>query len=196
MTDKTIPESAVRIAHRSSHAPSRTRWTEISIFYDQAAQDREPGDRKPWIAVVAGLSTEPGDTARRNVHRAGTLERALKIIDRTTQIGMVVCAEAEEWLADHPEANQGVPIGELADDIVNGLVPRFSDQIDALRWLYGDEAFEQLTPAKLLERDMGAGEGTVRAALKAGRDIRVPLLALIPFINRDAFRRAKGLADA
>jgi len=188
---KTKPgfEHAERIAFATSEPVGvpAGRWTELGVYYDH--RPTNPG--KPWIAVVRGCSTYPGETMREEIIQVGTLERALKLFDPNSQLGRSVIAQAEDWQEPAPI----LPVPDiLPDTLARPPHNRFTgtDQDEALRWLYGAE-LDKLTPAKLLERDFGVVEGTVRAAVKAGREIKIPLAAAMRFFDREAFQRARAV---
>lgn len=179
MTEKYGSAQAVRIAFNRSRVNEDSgqpqRWTELAVYYDPAPAIIG----KPWIAVARGCSTHPGERTREEKIQVGTLKRALGMFDEGSPLFRSVAAQAEDW------AETNLP------GLRNGAAPReFANQEEALRWLYGDE-LEGAKPQTLLARDFGAGESTVRAALADGRDIKIPLLAALRFIDRDAFRRAR-----
>lgn len=181
--DPTLPGNA-------AIAPRPARWSEIAVYYDPAPVI--PG--KPWVSVVRGCSTYPGETLREEKLPAGTMERALKLVDPNSQLGRSVIGQAEEWAASRTEtALQRLEAGVAGVEALASQLAGFEGETDAdaLAWLYGDE-LDKLTPAKLLERDFGVVEGTVRAAQKAGREIKVPLAAVMRFFDREAFHRARG----
>jgi hypothetical protein len=165
---------AERIAFATSQTYLSHRWTELEVHY---LHNPGPGGKR-WVAVVKGVTTYERETNKLTMLNAGTLERALKIIS-DTDIGIAVCEAAREWA----EWN--------AVTIENGKGRPFRPATDreALEWLYGDIAEGDTFP-RLVERDLGAKKSTVRMQLGDGRDVMVPLRALIPFIDRNAFRAA------
>jgi hypothetical protein len=57
---------------------------------------------------------------------------------------------------------------------------------EALAWLYGIEPGEVSINA--VAKDLDTGESTIRTAIADGRPVKIPLRALLPFIDRFAFR--------
>lgn len=164
----------------TAQAFGRARWTELAVWY---LHNPGPGGKR-WLARASGYSTREGERNRHTALCAGTLERALKVVDESTDIGVVVAETAREWSEDN------------AVTIANGKSGpvTFADDAAALAWLYGepDEGHDGF--ARMLSRDTGAGESTIRMALAAGRDVKVPLRAFLPFLDRAAFRRARETA--
>lgn len=180
MIDPRTIEGAERIAHASSErvggfGPRRDRWTEIGIWFDHS------GGRKPWLVEIAGMTRVEGETNRHTRFAAGTLERAIKFIDTDGSLGTLVAIDAHEWADAHRATIQNA----------RGKAVSFADDAAALAWLYGQPDDGHTGYAKMLAQDTGAGESTVRMALAAGRDVKIPLRALLPFLDRDAFRRAR-----
>lgn len=156
----------------------RRRWTELAVWY--LHQPKMGGKR--WFARVSGYSREEGERTRHTGLASGTLERALKLIDGQSDIGVATAETAREWAEDN------------AATVANGATLRFDSDAAALAWLYGqpDEGHDGF--ARMLARDTGAGESTVRMALAAGHDVKVPLRAFLPYLDRAAFRRAREAA--
>jgi hypothetical protein len=167
---------AIRVAHGSTRH-NRPRWTEIAIYYFL----EPPLGGKRWLAEIKGVSTVPGEMDRRQTLRAGTLERALKIVDESGDVGRAVAETAREWAEDNRlliEAGAGKPFSAKTDE-------------EALAWLYGEAGAlsgRNSLPARLA-RDLGIGESTVRMQIKNGTDVKVPLRSILPFVDREAFRR-------
>lgn len=161
---------------------SRQRWVELSVWF---LHDPKMGG-KPWVTRSVGHTRVAGERTRVSELAAGTLERSLKLIDERGDIGVVVAERAREWAGEHPVAVQNARSGPVSFD---------SDR-EALAWLYGQPEFFNGFPA-LLERDLGAGRSTARMQLADGRPVMVPLRAVLPFVDRDAFRRAAaGLGES
>lgn len=201
VTKNIARQGGERIAFASSetqpqHLADLRRWTELAVYFLHKPDN--PGRR--WMAVSRGHSTHPGERTKTESVTVGTLDRALKLFTDETQLGRSVMTQAEDW-RERNLSKGGTPFAELEaaakerelEEIAHGMT--FPDQDAALRWLYGDE-LDELTPAKLLERDFGATESTVRAAIAAGRPIKIPLVAALRWIDRSRFRferaREKG----
>lgn len=165
---------AQRIAFASSETERSARWTELEVHY---LHNPGPGGKR-WAGVVKGCTAIEGERDKCVIMHAGTLERALKPIDDSA-IGIVVCETAREWLEDNRV---------MVENERGGVFMPATDR-EALEWLYGDIAEGDTFP-RLVERDLGAKKSTVRMQLGDGRDVMVPLRALIPFIDRNAFRAA------
>ena len=188
---------AQRIAFATSGDPegrpgrSPSRWSELAVFYDPTPEKKG----RPWIAVALGCSSRPGERTKESVVQVGTLDRALHLFDNGSQLGRMVSIEAREWASDMEKREETIAAIENA---AVALRPQpaidWADQDAVLRHLYGDE-LETRTPATLISRDFRATEGTVRAALRDGREIKVPLTAVAPFIDIARFRAAREAAN-
>lgn len=200
-----------RIAFATSKTPGgqAQRWTELSVHY------RDMADR-PWTAIARGMSNLQHERTRESVITVGTLERALRLFDQGTQLGRTVALQAEDWeeqkrraetaaaihdasdqlrgaersgpggAVSRPRESGAIPILEPGEEIAVKPREPFPSQEEALRWLYGEE-LEAAKPQTLIARDFGAGESTVRAALAAGREIKIPLTAALRFFDKGAF---------
>lgn len=122
------------------------------------------------MAEARGLSNREGERDRVSRLPAGTLERALKIID-DTDMGVAVKEMAREWMERFTPPVRGADIP--------------TDEREALAWLFmvAPDALSINAAGDAL----GVGESTMRAALSTGRPVKVALRSLLPFINRDAF---------
>lgn len=89
-------DNAIKIGFASSERDGYTRWVELSAYFLNDPKFR----KKQWICEVKARSVEPGEVDRRRVLRAGTLDRALKLID-DTELGRIVHEEAREWQEDN-----------------------------------------------------------------------------------------------
>jgi hypothetical protein len=171
-------EGGELIAFASSHACWRTNWTDIEVYY----LHRPKMGSRPWLARVIGCSSIPGQKPLPSAIAAGTLERALKIVQQTGQIGVIAVETARQWADENRvtiENGRGKPV-------------EFATDQEALEWLYGQPDAGLRGYEKMLARDTGAGESTIRMQMKGARPVMVPLRSLLPFIDRAAWRRAKG----
>lgn len=159
-----------------AQALGRSRWTELAVWY--LHKPKMGGKR--WFARVSGYSRVEGEHARHTGLASGTLERALKLMDGQSDIGVATAETAREWAEDNRATVENGRGGAVA----------FDTDRDALAWLYGEEAAHNGFPT-MLAQDTGAGASTVRMQLAAGRPVMVPLRALLPFLDRAAFRRAR-----
>jgi hypothetical protein len=190
MTDNRIPptlaqEGAERIAfgttQREGIMGGRTRWTEVAVYY---LHNPGPGGKR-WVGETVGRSSIPGEHDRSDRLRAGTLERALKLVDTSGPVGVIVAETAREWAEDNRVTIENDRGGALS----------FPDDAAALAWLYGQPDDGHSGFATMLARDTGMGESTVRMQLRTKpQSVKVPLRALLPFIDRAAFRRAREAA--
>lgn len=173
MTDTFDTTRANRVAFFSSKGDGRDRWTELELWFDA---DR-PGQKK-WLAVSRGCSDRAGEVDKLRELEAGTMSRALTMFDPNTTAGRAMHAEALDWL----DANRALVERPPA------YQPLVMDDQAALARLFGDGA-----TLKAQADALGLGESTLRMQLKEGKDVRVALRALLPFVDIEAFRRAKGL---
>lgn len=175
---------ATRIAYADTKHLNRPRWSELSVYH--LAKPTEDGRR--WLAVSTGMSSKEGETPIVDRHCTFSLYRALELFDDST-IGKMVKSQAIDWAdanhpgEDAPEGNEQAP----AD-------PPFEGTTDAaaLIWLFGEGERNGRTAARAFDM----GESTLRMALRNGTAVRVPLLALAPYIDRARFLAdLKGRAD-
>jgi hypothetical protein len=186
-------DKATRIAFASSKSDGFTRWTELAVYYLNMPEF----GRKQWLSEAKGCSTEPGEVTKRRALQAGTLARALQLIDTGTDLGRIVQAEAEEWEEENfarpsPEkvtVSQG-PVHDVTVSVIAKYFdpPSYETDLEALQWLYGNPDAGVTWP-RMIERDFGIGESTTRAALKNGTPVKVPLRAVLKWFDREAFRR-------
>lgn len=85
-----------RIAFASSEGDGRERWTELAVYHF----DQPPTHRRNWMAVSIGRSVVAGERDKERRLLVGSLERALKLFDEGTELGVIVCEEAREWEYD------------------------------------------------------------------------------------------------
>lgn len=200
-----------RIAFASSEADGRDRWTELAVYYFADP----PTPKRHWLSQSVGRSVVPGERDKERRLLVGSLERALKLFDEGTDLGVIVCEQAREWweernLVDmvvqtyhHPALSPTLsgdalrfstsrpPLGLKPEDIARGWSPYpIGDDRAALAWLYG------VTPGELpsvnsMAADLGLGESTLRMALKNGTGIKVPLAHIGSLIDRDLFQRRR-----
>lgn len=157
-------DDAAVAAFVSSEPAGGDRWTELTVFH------WGDGRKRPWMAEARGRSIREGERDRVSRLPAGTLERALKIFD-DTDMGIAVKEMAREF-------SEGLPVRGIP-----------TDEREALAWLFGIpvDQLKLYAAGKALD----TGESTMRQALTAGREVRVPLRVLLPFINRAAFQAAQ-----
>lgn len=161
-----------RAAFISTEEDGRARWTELAVWFDLGAS-------KPWIAEARGCSRVAGERTKVRRLESANLERALGLFDES-DVGIIVKTNAREWAED-----EGLPQSP----------PRFTpkDDREALAILMGCAVNELSVNAAA--KALGIGESSVRMALKDGRDLRIPLRALFPFVDRAAFQRARNMKD-
>jgi hypothetical protein len=157
------------VAFASSEGPGRSRWSELRVWHVPLA-------RRPWVSEARACSDLPGEQPRANRMASADLERALRLFD-DTELGTIVKETAREWASE-----EGVPAQ-------GGHARKPADDHEALAMLFGVEGGDlAVRPAA---DALGMGESSVRMALRSGRELRVPLRALFPFIDRAAFQRAR-----
>lgn len=161
-----------RISFASSAGPDRERWTELEVYHFEQA----PAPKRHWMSVRRGCSSVPGERTRESRLLVGSLERALKLFDESTELGVIAAEQARDWAE---QAGAG-----------DGDRPALASDVDALAWLYGVPV-DRLPSVNSMAADLGLGESTLRMALKNGSGAKVPLVAIAPFVDRDAFVRAK-----
>lgn len=166
-------DRAERAAFVSTEPDGRARWTELAVFFCL-------GEAKPWIAEARGCSRVAGERTKIRRLASANLEKALGLFD-DSDLGIIAKTNAREWAED-----QGVPQSP----------PRFTpkDDREALAILMGCATNE--VSASAAGKALGIGESSVRMALKDGRDLRIPLRSLFPFIDRAAFQRSRAMKDS
>lgn len=175
----TIPidtTKATRIAFGTTEAPDRMRWSELSVFYlDQATPEG-----KRWLALSVGRTRLEGERTLQDHLLTYSLEACLNLFDNSS-LGRSVKAEARDW--DEHNRPGMVEVGNPA--------PREqfagTDDRAALEWLFGQDPNRTAVAAKL-----GLGESTLRMALKNGTPLKVPLLSIIPYVDRAQFQADLG----
>lgn len=152
----------------SSEEDGRARWSELSVWFD-------PSLGRPWIAEARGRSARDGERDKVRRLASANLEKALGLFD-DTDMGVIVKTNAREWAEE-----RGVPQSP----------PRFTPTSyrEAVAILMGCTVDE--ISASAVGKALGIGESSVRMALQQGRELRVPLAAVFPFIDRAAFQRAR-----
>lgn len=181
MTEKINMDKAERIAYADTKHLNRPRWSELSVFYLHGA----PADGKRWLALSVGMSSIDGETTITDRLHSFGLESALELFDDNT-IGRKVKSEARDWRDHHEQQNgdAGHPVAPAGDAPADPEPFTGSDDEAALAWLFGPGVSNRAVGEAL-----GVGESTLRAQIK-GNGVRVPLLRLVPFINRAKFRES------
>lgn len=151
------------IAYASSEKDGRERWTVLSVF--------RLADL--YVAQIEAMSTVEGErTKTRRVARVN-LEHALTFFD-DSDLGRSVCSSAREW------ADARQPSSKTWTDS------------EALVALYGPAPTGRKGYSGLLADDFGVGESTARAAIQKGTPIKVPLAAVMPFLDLARLEAARG----
>lgn len=170
MNPMNIDLSGARLAVvASNEGDGRERWTELRVYH-------HPLLTRAWIAEVVRISTVEGERETRRVMASASLERALRLFD-DSDIGIIAKETAREF-ADE----------ECLPTCPPQMAPM--DDREALALLFGVEPGDLSVNAAAAA--FGIGESSLRMALKEGRDIRVPLAAVLPYIDRAAFQRARN----
>jgi hypothetical protein len=168
-------ETAERIAYADTKHLGRPRWSELSVHYL-----KEPADGgKRWLALSVGMSEKPGERPITDKLLTFSLERALDLFD-DSPIGKQVKAQARDW-AEEREAGDEVAGHPIAQPAAGEAFTGSTDE-EALAWLFGPEH-----KGREAARVLGVGESTMRAALKNGTGIKVPLVHVLPFLDRARF---------
>jgi hypothetical protein len=183
MKHNALSHAAARIGFASTQEQGggKPRWTELAIFHDPAPKQH----MRPFVVMQRGCSTMPGERLREEVHAFGTLDRACGWFDATTQLGRTVITQARDW---EDQQSQQLAACRAKDDAVLAI----DTHEEALRYLYPEEPKGRATREAAFARDFGLGQRTVQTALKNGTEIRVPLLKILPLIDRAAWEAARG----
>lgn len=172
---------ATRIAFADTKHLGRERWSELSVFY--LPEPLQDGRR--WVALSVGMSDRQGE--RPIVDRLVTfgLERALDLFDGS-KIGQSVQSQARDWAEAHfgQDYDAGHPVVPQGAKPAAGERFTGSTDAEALAWLFGPDVSR-----RKMGDALGVGESTLRQQID-GKGVRVPLLTLLPFIDREAFRAA------
>lgn len=174
MTDPTKIDltDARRVAFASSETDGRGRWTVLAIYHHP--QGAFGG--KCWVSEIGAYSNRPGERTKIRRMASASLERALSPIE-DSDLGIAVKEAAREYAEDH-----GLPVRKPGRQVVP------EGEREALAWLFGCEPGDLSLNAAA--KALGKGESTMRQALAGGREVMVPIRALLPFIDREAFRAA------
>lgn len=155
------------IANVTSRHDGRPRWTVLSV-YRLADQ---------YIAQVEAKSTVEGErTKTRRVARV-SLDHALRFFD-DSDLARGVCAMAHDWAEQNHPANKA-----------------WTDE-QALAAIYGAEPSGRKGFSGLVAADFGVSESTVRTAIAGGKPIKVPLAAVMPFLNIGELAAARARRNA
>lgn len=161
-------------AMATSETEGAVRWTELRVFHYSV-----PKIKRCWLAEVRAVSTVEGERDKVRRLASASLEKALTLFDDTT-LGRAAMAEAREWAED-----MGLPMR------TDPQTPP-TDPVEALGWLFGCERDD--VNLRAVGRTLGVGESTMRQAIAAGREIKVPLASLLPFVDRAGFQRSVAAA--
>lgn len=165
---------AERIGFFSTYEEGKTHWTELAVWF----LTEERWRRRPFLSELVGKSTIPGQVDKVQRISGGSFEKVVRLFDDTAPARAAI-EEARNWLRDHGR------------DEVTGLPRSFAlpkTDEEALTWLYG-QPDEGTTLLRMLSRDFDIGESTIRAALKNGTPVKLPLLSVLRWFDREAFRR-------
>lgn len=161
------------IGFASSEADGADRWTEIRIYYQSDGWPR-------FCAETIGRSRIAGEVDRKRRMPGGTLERALKLVDEETSLGLLAANEARDWRER-----------ELAPDIRAGQRFEGRTVTEALCWLFPTRIDEKtgLPPLGDVAACLGVSRRSIERAIaaeEAGEEasLTVPLLDVIPFVDR------------
>lgn len=167
--DLTAPGTTC-IARASSEGDGRDRWSTLTVWH-------LPDGR--YLAQSEGLSDRQGERTKTRRLASATLGRALKLFD-DSDLGIAVTETAQEWAEQH----------ELAQD---AALTKITDQM-ALEHLYGKEPTGRKGYSGLVAKDFGVGESTVRMAIANGTPIKVPLTAVIPYLDPRLLARVREMS--
>jgi len=102
---------AERIAFRSTQGTGRhlkSRWTELEVWFRHQADGRPP-----FVTVVAGRSSVPGEDQRETVQEAATLRVAGTHFMRDTLPAQAVRDEAQQWWDDYRGSRVRVVVAHM-----------------------------------------------------------------------------------
>ncbi|QTH19679.1 hypothetical protein HRJ34_14990 [Rhizorhabdus wittichii] len=165
---------AERIGFFSTYEEGKTHWTELAVWF----LTEERWRRRPFLSELVGKSRIAGQVDKVQRISGGSFEKVVRLFDDTAPARAAI-EEARNWLRDHGR------------DEVTGLPRSFAlpkTDEEALTWLYG-QPDEGTTLLRMLSRDFDIGESTIRAALKNGTPVKLPLLSVLRWFDREAFRR-------
>lgn len=153
-------DDAQVVAFVSSEPHGGDRWTELRVFH------WNDGRRRPWMAEARGVSTREGERHKIARLTGGTLDRVLKLFDDT---------------------DMGFAVKEMAIEAEPGVQPAPvpTEGRAALAYLFGIDPDD--LSLRAAGRVLGSTHSKLRAAIVDGREINIPLSAILPFIDRVAF---------
>jgi hypothetical protein len=180
-------EGMERLGLVSSFRGGKERYTRLSIYC-------RTGYNRPIVAVVEGMEVMAGwDPSPINSRRfafkhvcVGTIDRALRWFD-DSELTETLRAQVDGW--------QPKPLPPQAAPNLRLLGYTGPDRLtDAVAWLYRLTDESDAAIGKLLERDFGIGERTVRNTLKLERKggaapsvWLAPFLAALRYFDRHAW---------
>lgn len=167
---------AERIGFFSTHEDGKTHWTEIAVWFLTDERWR----RRPFLSELIGKSSIPGQVDKVQRISGGSFEKVTRLFADTPPARIAI-EQARDWLRENGR------------DEVTGLprsyaLPKTDEE--ALAWLYGD-VDPRIWP-RLVQEDFGVGESTTRAALKNGTAVKLPLLSILRYFDREAFQRDRA----
>lgn len=172
--------TAERIGFHTTFEEGKTHWSELAVYF----LTEERWRRRPFLAELVGKTLMHGERDRVQRISAGSFARAVKLFHDSTAARAVI-AEAQQWLAEQgrdPETGFPKSFGLPKTDA------------DALAFLYGD--VDPKTWPRLIEQDFGIGESTTRMALSKGHAVKLPLLSILRWFDREAFQRDRASHSA
>jgi len=167
---------AERIGFYSTAGEGKQNWTELAVYF--LTEDR--WRRRPFLSELVGKSSVPGQVDKVQRVSGGSFDKVIRLFADTPP-ARVAIEQGRAWLRENGR------------DEVTGLPRSFGlpkTDADALAWLYGDA--DPKTWPRLVEQDFGIGESTTRAALKNGTPVKLPLIALLRWFDREAFQRDRA----
>jgi hypothetical protein len=176
-----------QIARVSSRADGADRWTELAVYY-------RAGANRPFVPVVEGHSSRPGEKIRFQHAAMGTLDRAMNWFEGSKLRDELAAAVPDAHEVIYPTGGRAPKMwrttaypepysqdeerlieDSVASHPLNGRTRGYSGPerlTDVLAWLYpSDQARSSREQALDFERDFGVPERTTRntLAIEAGR---------------------------
>jgi hypothetical protein len=185
------PSPGEIIASVSTRQRGKPRWTELTIAYAPAA------DQRCFIAEVAGHSTMQGETTKRRSVRVSSVERALELFDQDSDATQNVRVEALDWWDRNGERVKA-DVLRLRQIERGEFGYQGTTLLQAIAWLYGDA---QAGKAQRLADDFGVPRRTVAHALdqeQSGQPLtgwQKAFISSLRYFDRDAFQKDRANAQ-
>lgn len=168
-------DTAKRIAFADTSHLGRPRWSELAVYFLP-----EMPEGKAWLAVSTGMSSRAGEVPLVDKLHTYSLDRALELFD-DSQVGSIVKAQARDWA--EAQVSETMRFASEGNPQTSANAFTGTTDSEAIGWLFGDGV-----SMRRVAEALGLGESTLRMGLNKGHAVKVPLLSVISYLDRERFR--------